>query len=374
MRTPRHVPLKLNVVILLLAAAWGRAAVAAGRDTVLLKNRQPAAGLTVLREGYDKVEADRDGDGKADETFPADAVTNVTYHDAPMSFRQGAASFRLGRFKEAAEYFSKALSEKDVRSFWLQQHANYFIGECRRQLAQKNKKLLAEARQAYERVIETVPDGRLVPFAIRGIGLCRMAEGKLDAARREFEKLSAQDKFGKTWTLRAKLLLAQIHSKAGKHKEAQKLCDEVMKMTRAAHHADLRREATRTRADVLTAAGEYAKAREIFLQIARETDERDVKAKARLYNAIGDCFLGEKRTREALLAYLRVRVLYFKDRDELPRALYGAARCFTILRKSKEADELVTLLMKEHPDSPWTAKAARESGRETSPKTGKETR
>jgi TolA-binding protein len=98
------------------------------------------------------------------------------------------------------------------------------------------------------------------------------------------------------------------------------------------------------------------------MKIAREADERDVDAKARAYNAIGDSLLAKNRTREALLAYLRVRVLYFKAVDEMPHALYGSARSFTILKQSNEAREVVSLMEKEYPNSVWTAKAKKDLG------------
>jgi len=361
---PTGLPVLALAAVLLLAAA--RAAHAKGQDTVLLDTGRTVPGVTVLREGYDKVEVDRDGDGKADESFPGEGVVNVTYDDAPMSFRQGSVFIKQERFKEAADYFAKAVEEKDVRAFWLKQHANYLLGECRRRMGETEKDQLAEARRAYERVGKEVPDGRLVPYAIRGLGLCYMEEGKNEAARGEFAKLVEKGHFGAPWALQGKLLLAQLSSREGKHAEALALCDEVLRAaeadTAAKKRSDLLGEARLRRAEVLIAAGQHAKAREMFMQIAAETDERNVKIKARAYNAIGDCFLGENRTREALLAYLRVRVLYFEAKDELPRALYGAARCFTALKEPERARELVTLLQKEYPNSLWTVKAQKELG------------
>ena len=105
---------------------------------------------------------------------------------------------------------------------------------------------------------------------------------------------------------------------------------------------------------------QYTAAYEIFMKIAEDADERDELTKARAYNGVGDALLGADRTREALLAYLRVRVLYFKAVEEQPRALFGAAKCFTVLRRANEARELVSLLEKEYPKSIWTAMARKD--------------
>ena len=346
-------------VAVLLAAAAG-ISWAAGQDNVALVSGRTIAGVTVIRDGFDKVEIDRDGDGKADESVEAIDVKDVSYGDAPLPYRQGSVYFKQDRYDEALKYFAAALEDKKARP-WIKAYAGYYAGECGRRLGMTRKAMLVEARLAYERAAKADPRGRLAPYAVRGIGLCFMEEGKTLAAGGEFAKLVRGD-YGDEWILRGKLLNARLLSRTGKHDDAKKLCEEVRTAAEKANRPALTRDARIARSEVLLAAGEYARAREIFYEIAREADERDVKTRARTYNAIADCFLGEKKTREALLAYLRVRVLYFEVSDELPRALYGAALCFTKLRRPERARGLLAVLEKEHAGSPWTQKAKKELG------------
>jgi tetratricopeptide (TPR) repeat protein len=334
-------------------------AAAAGKDVITLKNHQVVADVTVLREGFDKVEIDRAGEGKTDDSIPADTVDNVTYSDQPTVFAEGKVSFRFGRWDKAVESFSKALEDKTARAFWLQPYANFYIAESKRKLAETNAALFPEARAAYEETVKAAPDGRLLPYAFRGTGLCLMREGKLDRARAEFQKL-LDPKYGGDWALRGKLLLAQVNAQEKQHQEAMRLCDEVIRQAELLKRADLAQEARAIRPELLMAAGEYVKAREILLQVAQATPERDADAKARAYNCIGDCLLAEKSAKEALLAYLRVRVLYFASKEEYPRALYGTARCFTLLKDADRAREVVALMKKDCAASPWTAKALAE--------------
>ena len=348
------------VAVAVLLAAAGGVSRAAGQDNVALVSGRTIAGVTVVRDGFDKVEIDRDGDGKADELVDAIEVKDVSYGDAPLAYRQGSVYFKQGRYAEAAKYFVQAVEDEKARP-WIKAYAGYYAGECRRHLGAAEKAMLVEARLAYEQAVKADPRGRLAPYAVRGIGLCFMEEGKALAAGGEFGKLM-RGEYGNEWILGGKLLNARLLSQAGKHEDAKKLCEEVRAAAEKANRPALTREARIARSEVLLAAGEYAKAREIFYEIAREADERDVKTRARAYNAIADCFLGEKKTREALLAYLRVRVVYFEASDELPRALYGAALCFTKLRQPERARELLAVLEKEHAGSPWTQKAKKELG------------
>ena len=352
------------IVCVFLMAVWGGLAHGeeAGKDTVVLKGGRRISSVTVLSDGYKVVEIDRDADGAVDETFQTSDVAEIAYGDTPKSFLLGMSSFNMNQFPKAVEQLERSLEEKEVRAFWIQQHANYVIGESRRRMAEGDTTELARAREAYRRVVIKVPEGRMAPAAIRGLGLCWLEEGNTDDARLEFEKLAERDEYGEEWMLHGKLLLARMKSAAGKHEEAMRLCKEVTDKCLTDGRNVLLLEAKFVRAELLVATKRYDEAFNAFGQIAEAAHETDFKTRARACNGIGDALLGANRAQEALLAYLRVRVLYFQNRDELPHALYGAARCFTLLRKANEARELVDLLQKEYPRSVWTKRAAKELG------------
>ena len=151
-----------GLVFLALSPAVVRAA-GKGDDTVVLKDGRRMTGLTVLSDGYKTVEADRDGDGEADEHFPAGDIAEISYGDAPASFLLGASSFNAQHLARAIEQLERSLKEEKVRRFWLEQQANYMIGESRRSLAEGDRTLLPKAREAFRRVVVEAPDGRMAP-------------------------------------------------------------------------------------------------------------------------------------------------------------------------------------------------------------------
>jgi tetratricopeptide (TPR) repeat protein len=335
---------------------------AAGQDVVVLEDGRVVSGVTVLHARCDKVEVDRDGNGEPDESIAADIVAEIRYDDVPLAFRQGTSYFEAGRYKDAAVQFEKALGEKDVRSFWLLPDARYMIGECYRRAAGQDQSALVNARHAFQTVLTDSPRERMVPFAVRGLGLCMLAQGEIKAAEAEFQKLLDEGKYGVGWRLRGQLAMAQVRSRQKKHDEAVALCEETIAACKRDKRLGTLAEAVSVQADVLMAAGQFDKVREIHLETVRAAGDRDIRTKARAYNAIGDSYLAQNQADNALLAYLRVRVLYFEDREELPRALYGAARCFAILNRNEEAQDLLRLLEEEHPASAWTARAKNELG------------
>ena len=349
-------------IVLALAAALACSAAMAGSDKVVLTSGRQMISVTILKDSYTGVAIDRNDDGKPEETFKPDDVADVSYGDAPIDFRTGLLDFRTGRYAEAVPKMEKSLQAKNVRPFWLQQHANYILAECLRRTSLNDKKALARAQQAYERIVKNVPDGRLVPEAIQGVGNCLMDLGQPDAARAHFAKLAEGDKYGLTWTTRGNLHLARVDGAKGKHQDAIEKAREALDKARAEGRKDLVLEGEFVVASILVAANQPKEGLDIFTRIARESHPRDVNSKAKAYNGIGDALIGANRTQEALLAYLRTRVLYFKSEAELPRALYGAARCFTALKRPDEARELIAVLEADYPRSPWTAKAKKDLG------------
>jgi tetratricopeptide (TPR) repeat protein len=347
----------LRIALLILASLSAALAANAGKDRVVLQSGRALPRVTILREQYDKVEVDRDGDGVADDTFAGHEVKSISYGDSPIVFREGVSRFGSGRFAQAVEKMNQALKSKEVSSPRLRHHAYFIIGESLRRMAETDKTLLPKARQACKQAAAVSPKGRLIPDVARCIGLCLMAEGKVEQARTEFNKLLDKTEFGAAWAVRGKILLARVHGMEGTHEAGLKLCDEAVQEATAAGNKKLAKTAVFARAELLLTAKQYEKSYKEFLKIAEEAGSADYKTKARAYNGVGDALLSANRTREARLAYLRVRVLYFKDRDELPHGLYGAARCFSILKERNKTRELVAILEKDYPNSIWTVRA-----------------
>lgn len=345
-----------------LAAAIAFAPETRGQDTVVLTDGRRISNVTVLRDHFDGVAVDRDRDGEEDEVFDPEQVVRVEYGDTPAAYRQAEIELRGRRLGRAAEQFRLTLAGDEPVDYRLVQYANFRLAETLRRMGRDDAALREEAKKAYREVVAAVPLGRLVPHSIRGLGQMLLEEGDAPAAEREFARLVREERFGTPWNLRGKLLVARAKGLQGQHEEGTALCDEVADTAQQAGLASIAAGAAQTRADVLLDAGQLEAAYEAFMEIARNADEKDGETLAFAYNGIGEALLGQGSPREALLAFLRVRVLYFEAAEELPRALYGAARGFAMLREGAKARELVALLQKDYPDSLWTAKIVEELG------------
>lgn len=334
---------------------------AAGGDKVVLHDGTTLADVTVLKADHDAVAVDTTGDGAADRTLKGGEVARIDYEDSPMDYRRGLFRMGAGEYDDALARFSAALRAKEARAFWLEPEARYMIAECLR-LKANDAQGYREAEEAFRVVLETAPKSLAVPRAMQGIGRCLLGADRAAEAERQFDKLIVGEPYGREWALHGKLGKARALSAQGKADAGVKLAAEVMEATKGTTMVALHATAEDTWTDLLFAAGEYAKVRAIFQAAADAAAQHEVAARAHAYNRIGDTYLAENAVKDALLAYLRVRVLYPNDDEELARALCGAARCFTLMKKSREASELIDILKRDHGDSAWTARILAELG------------
>jgi tetratricopeptide (TPR) repeat protein len=352
-------------VALITLALFGTCSIHAAekpvKDTVLLRGRATVQGV-VLRDGWDAVAVDTSGDGKADKKLPALDVASITYGDTPDIYRQAMFLYKGRRYAEALALFEKAAEDASPRAFWFKPATAYHLAECRRRISLEDKDALTALAKSFDAIAKQHAQSRMAPAALYSLGRCHLALGNMPSADAAFSKLLEQGKYARPWPLLAKLGRARFLSAGKKFNDAIALCREVVEDAPTLLNNEDATEAFVTLSYVLTSAGQYDEARRIHMDMARQADEKDVRTRARAYNAIGDICLAENKTDDALLAYLRVRVLFFQDREQLPRALFGAAHCFTVLKKPAQARSIVALLKKDHPKNPWTLKAVRELG------------
>jgi len=99
---------------------------------------------------------------------------------------------------------------------------------------------------------------------------------------------------------------------------------------------------------------------EQYALLKRELDEaiakapRDVAAMAQLMR--GDMYAAQGQKNEALLDYLRTVILYEKEKENRPEALFKAARMLEELRDPRAAD-LRKMLTNEFPNHPYARQA-----------------
>ena len=113
------------------------------------------------------------------------------------------------------------------------------------------------------------------------------------------------------------------------------------------------REARLAKAESLVGLKKFKEAEVLVRQVIQAAPAEDAPAQAAAYNTLGDCLRAANRPKDALLAYLHTDLLYAKDKEEHPRALYQIEKLFRQLKQDGRADEYAQRLRQEYPRSPW---------------------
>jgi tetratricopeptide (TPR) repeat protein len=107
------------------------------------------------------------------------------------------------------------------------------------------------------------------------------------------------------------------------------------------------------KAENLAALKKYKEAETLLREAIAGSPAEDATAQATAYNTLGDCFRAANRPKDALIAYLHTDLLYAKNKEEHPRALYRIQSLFRQLKQDGRADEFAQRLKQEYPRSPW---------------------
>jgi hypothetical protein len=92
-------------------------------------------------------------------------------------------------------------------------------------------------------------------------------------------------------------------------------------------------------------------------KIITNGDSRDGELFARAYNALGYCHLKAGRTKDALLAYLHVDLMFYQDPAQHAEALYFLRGLWKDVDKTEQSLKARTLLKQRYPGSVWASKA-----------------
>jgi tetratricopeptide (TPR) repeat protein len=164
------------------------------------------------------------------------------------------------------------------------------------------------------------------------------------------------------WTdfkMEADILQAQVALASGKTEAALVPIENVLRVKPSSPGEFSRRyEALLLKATCLQKEGKFPEAIDVLTGILDEAGEDDTKTLAETCVRLGDCYQAAGRTKEAILSYLRVDILFPKEKTQHAEALYYLSRLFAQDGKLDKSADAQARLQQSYPHSPWTAKLA----------------
>lgn len=91
----------------------------------------------------------------------------------------------------------------------------------------------------------------------------------------------------------------------------------------------------------------------LLQELIQKNDPQDTQLFARIYNALGRCYLKQNKPKDAVLALLHTDLLFYQDPDAHAEALYHLSRLWGDLNKSDRALAARSTLRERYAGSVW---------------------
>ncbi len=287
-----------------------------------------------------------------EQKVPVDQIDTVTYDNPTPSYTLAESRENAGLLAEAADLFEKAAAEAKDKPL-IQRAAQFRRASLLADLAQADPGRTDEAIAALEAFLKAQPSSRQVGPALEG--LVRLALQKGDTARAETALTELAARVPSAGD-RAAILRARLQGRQGKHAEAIAALDKLA--AGAPKGSPRAREALLAKAESQAASKQFPEAEKTVRDVIAQAPPEADAVQALAYNTLGDCLRAAGRPKDALLAYLRVDVLYDRDKEQHARALARVAELWRELKQDARADEVLDRLRQQYPRSPYaTARA-----------------
>lgn len=284
-------------------------------------------------------------------SVPVDQIVSIRYDGQPATLQLAETREAAGQLAEAAELYRKAAGEAEGKPFVLQA-ALYHEAAALTELALVEPDRIKDARDKLTRFVQSYPTSRHTVPAREGLAKLQVAAGDFKAAESNIADLAKLPGAAE----RAAVLRARLLARRGSHAEAISELDRLI--AGFPDRSVRRREAKLAKAESLVGLKNYKEAEGLVREVIQAAPAEDAAAQAAAYNVLGDCLRAANRPKDALLAYLHTDLLYAKDKEEHPRALFQIEKLFRQLKQDGRADEYAQRLRQEYPRSPWlTARA-----------------
>ncbi len=290
---------------------------------------------------------------KKEYRVPANEIERVRWESEIAQVSQNRIEERNGQFDKAVEGYQAAL--KDAANENLRTDLEFHIARATAAKALKDEDKYDDAIELLEKFRTSHSTNFRYYEALRLLAQLDMAKGDVEKGNAALQAMADApwtDFKMETDILKAKVALA--HDDVG---AALKALDGVISVKPANLAETSRRyEALLTNASCLQKQTKYQQATDVLTGILDEASDDDTKTLAETCIRLGDCYQAGGRTKEAILAYLRVDILFPKEKKQHAEALYYLSRLLAQDGKPDKASDAAARLQEHYPRSPWTAR------------------
>jgi tetratricopeptide (TPR) repeat protein len=287
--------------------------------------------------------------------IPANEIERIRWQGELAQLTQARVEERNGQFDKAIAGYEAALKASSSEN--LTTDLEFLIARTTASKALADEENYDEPISRLEKFRESHPSSFHYFESLKLLARLYMAKPDVEKANATMKLLSEAP--WNDFKMEADILRAQVAVAHGQIDAALGPLDNVLSVKPATPAEWSRRyEALLTKASCLQKQNKFQEAIDVLTSILDEAADDDTKTLAETCVRLGDCYQAAGRTREAILAYLRVDLLFPKEKANHAESLYYLSRLFAQDGKFDKAADASARLQQAYPHSPWTAKLA----------------
>ena len=285
-------------------------------------------------------------------TVPVNEIKMISYDDDPRALTRAREHISKEEYEEA-ETSLKDLKPADKRAE-VATDIEFYKALCAAKEALGGSGAVADATASMEAFAKNHSSSYHYLEACELAGKLLVADRKYAQAEPYYAELAKAP--WEDYKMRAGIGAGRAKLAQGKTAEALKAFDEVLGNASTDDQAESQRVVAKLgKARCLAATNKTDEAIKIAQDIIDKSDaDKNNDLLAEAYNTMGTSLHKAGRTKEAMLAFLHVNVLYNSSPDLHAEALANLVNLFNELHKPDHAGTCLNKLRQNYPNSPWT--------------------
>ncbi len=298
-----------------------------------------------------------------EKTIDVKDLRKLNFDDDPKELRDARQSVLEGNYNEAAGHLAK-INVEGLRSPEVKEDALFYKALCNAKMALRGEAgSVADSSKELHAFVTNEQYARGFHYfeAIELLGDVLMARAATDsnpASQYQNAETYFQTLFDKVpWPehkMRAMLKVSESQIAQEKYAEALAKYQTIESSSLNSPEANrMKLYATVGKAVCLAATGKHDEGVQLIQDIIRRGDASDSVLFGRAYNALGTCYLKQGKSKDALMAFLHVDVLFNAEPDAHAEALYHLKKLWDEMKKPERRNRAEGLLTSQYGGTRW---------------------
>ena len=309
---------------------------------------------SITKATIESIEIKKSGGDKATVTIPVSDIKSITLDGEPSDLRSARSSERIGSYDSALEKLTKARTAAGSNAR-VKAEIDFLIARVTASKAKTDATQLGAAKEALEKFRSTnrtnfrYLEATLLQAAIHGLA----KEG--DAGKVLLQEVQASAV--KDYQLQAGVELGTLLLNGGDAAGALTAFDDVVAKSKA-DNSPAQFDGMLGQAACQRQQNQLDQAIATLKEVVDKVNQSQAATLAKAWVNMGDCHRQKGEQKAAMMAYLRVDVLYASEPAQHAEALFRLSQLWGPIGHQDRAAEAGAKLAKLYPNSQWTKSGA----------------